>query len=571
MIINGHRIALTEQDLNKMLGEETQVFNLISPEFEGYKKLKKGDKDALVFLVKAAKIINDVSLKQDHPLNMELKKALEEAAKNNNIAAKALELFNSLNGVEGSNGIDKEPVKIFEDVNGYIGRNFYPIDLSVEEFHEILAEMFNENKIAEIRKILSARTMVRRDGNGIKAIDYTEYFKDEFAKIALALDKASNLVTNDNFAEYLDLQAKALLKNDEKLDMLADMKWAELQYTDLEFTLSRENYDDGMTPTVLENKSLKKLIEEHNIEVVSKDMLGIRVGIVNKKGTELILRFKDYMKELAKLMPLSDKYEQLVAQNGDVKQAMVDADLIELKGDYAQCRGGITTAQNLPNNDKLSVKKGGGRRNVYHRQIRMASDAEKRKKILENLVSAELHKYYNDEADHLFVIGHENGHSLGPDSSYQNALGKYKHIIEEHKADVISIAMMPEYVNSRVIDEKTLKEVYVTWVVKRLFLVAEAKFDHPHRMADSIQFNYLFENKVISFDKEAKLIVNFDVFDKVMKRLLHDTIEVQISKSPEKAKEFIDKYVIWGKESVRISKFLKSLGLKPYKKIRTYF
>lgn len=571
MIINGYTVALSEQDLNKKLGEETLAIELISQDFVGYKNLKKGDKEAIEHLVKAAKIINNVSLKQDHPLNLEQKSALEEAAKTNEFAGKVLDLFNSLNGVEGSNGIDKEPVRLFEGISGYLGHNFYPTDLSIEEFHQILLKMFKEDKIEEIKNILSARTMVRREGEGLIAIDYTDYFKEEFTEIANELKKASDLVTDENFAEYLDLQARALLKNDPKLDMKADKKWATLQYTDIEFTLSRENYDDGMTSTVLENKKLRDLLEKHNIEAIAKDMLGIRVGIINEEGTDLILKFKDKMKDLAALMPLSTQYDQMVSHSEEVKQTMVDADLIELKGDYAQCRGGITTAQNLPNNDKLSVKEGGGRRNVYHRQVRMTSDENKKQKILETLVSKNLHEYYNDEADHLFVIGHENGHSLGPNSVYQNALGKYKHIIEEHKADVISIAMMPEYMKAGVIDEDTLKEVYTTWVIKRLFLSAEAKFDHPHRMADLIQFNYLLANNVISFNQEEKLIINFDIFDEVMKKLLTDTIEVQISKSPQIAKEFIDKYTIWGKHSVRISEFLKSLGLKPYKKIRTHF
>lgn len=76
-------------------------------------------------------------------------------------------------------------------------------------------------------------------------------------------------------------------------------------------------------------------------------------------------------------MPFADAYRQSVLDGEELKQTMVDVDLADLEGDYAQCRGGITTAQNLPNNDKLSVKTGGGRRNVYHRQVRMSVDREK--------------------------------------------------------------------------------------------------------------------------------------------------------------------------------------------------
>lgn len=57
---------------------------------------------------------------------------------------------------------------------------------------------------------------------------------------------------------------------------------------------------------------------------------------------------------------MPDAYRQSILDGEELKQTMVDVDLADLEGDYAQCRGGITTAQNLPNNDKLSVKTGGG-------------------------------------------------------------------------------------------------------------------------------------------------------------------------------------------------------------------
>ena len=74
---------------------------------------------------------------------------------------------------------------------------------------------------------------------------------------------------------------------------------------------------------------------------------------------------------------------------------MVDADIAALTGDYALCRGGITTAQNLPNNDKPALQHGGGRRNVYHRQVRASVDKNQTQKILDVLVAPELHQYYD--------------------------------------------------------------------------------------------------------------------------------------------------------------------------------
>ena len=470
MKINGYDINYDEAELKDKMENQTLDVRLISPDFEGYKNLSEGNKKALAHLVAAARMINDVALEQDHPMNLPQKKALAEAAAaGSSHAALAFELFNSLNGVAGYNGVDKEPVEVFAGIRLLPGHNFYPADLSPEEFRQILIAMLKAGKSEEVRKILSARTMVRRAGGELKAIDYTEYFAAAFSAIANELEVAAHYADDEAFKDYLGWQAQALLQNNPDMDMLADRHWAVLQDTPLEFTLSRENYDDEITPAVYDNGELKALLAENGIEAVGKDTLGARVGIVNKAGTDLILQFKKHLPELAAKMPFADAYRQSVLDGEELKQTMVDVDLADLEGDYAQCRGGITTAQNLPNNDKLSVKTGGGRRNVYHRQVRMSVDREKERKMLERLLDPALHRYFDNEADHLFVIGHENGHSLGPDSSYQNALGAYKHIIEEHKADTVSLAFMPEYVNAGVIGEETLKKIYVSYIAGGCF------------------------------------------------------------------------------------------------------
>ena len=567
--INGYNIAITEEKLNLMINEQMMPIEMVNADFEGYLALQEGDKKALTYLIRAARIINDVSLEQDHPLNITLKKGLAQAAKESSHATKALKIFNSLNGVAGLNGIDPDPVEIFENVHIYRGRNFYPTDLSVDEFHNILERMIKQGRIDEVRKIVSARTMVRRQGQDLVAIDYTEYFAKEFSAVANELELAAHYSTDHAFNDFLGWQAQALLQNNEDMDMLADKHWAVLQDTPLEFTLSRENYDDEMTPTIFDNQRLRALLEEKNIEVSPKDMLGARVGIVNKKGTDLILTFKEQMAKLARLMPYADKYEQKINNGDDVKQTMVDVDLATLQGDYAQCRGAITTAQNLPNDDKLSVKTGGGRRNVYHRQVRMSGDKERTKRLLDALLDKSFHQYYDEEAEHIYVIGHENGHSLGPDSSYKTALGVYQHTVEENKADVVSIAMMPEYVKAGVIDETTLKKVYVTWIV-RLLLKAKPQLIQPHRMGDLIHFNYLLKHGAIEMTADNKIKVNFEKMPAVMNKILEETIAVQLSRSPQKAKEFIDENTEWTALHDYIAETLQKLGIKCYKDIRTY-
>lgn len=571
MKINGFKLKYSAPELKQKVSKEMRQIVLIDKDNESYKNLSDGDKKALTHLVNAAKIINDVALEMDHPLNLVQKQALEVAAETSPYAANALKLFNSLNGVAGSNGLDKEPVEIFEGIHSYEGCNFYPTDLDSAELQKIINQMLDDGKTEEVKKILSARTMVRRDGKYLKAIDYTEYFEPEFSEIANELECAAHYTTDELFKDYLGWQAQALIQNNVEMDILADKHWAKMQDTPLEFTLSRENYDDKLTPTIFANKELCQRLEKLGINPVPKDMLGIRVGIVNKKGTDLLLKFKDEMIKLASLMPYCNEYTQNVGGNKGLKQTMVDADIVALTGDYALCRGGITTAQNLPNNDKPALSHGGGRRNVYHRQVRQCSDKIKAQKILDGLVAPELHKYYDEDADHLFVIGHENGHSLGPDSSYQTALGIYQHIIEEHKADVISAAMMPEYVKAGIISEEMLKSIYATWIIRRHFMIAFPQDREAHRVADLIEYNYLHEHGAFYFDKDKKLHIDFEKMKNVCKQLLADTIKVQLSKSPDYAKDFIDRWSDWKDMQQYIADFKKNLGVRPYIEIVSSF
>ena len=563
MKIKGYELALSEEKLDDIIEHKTRKIELVGKDFAGYEQLTEGNKKALDHLVAAAMYFTDIAEEQDHDLNVQMRHALEEKAAQNPQAAKTLKVFNMFQGLEGHNGVDIKPVELFKGLSGRKGRNFYPADLSVEEFHQIIQRMLELGKDDEVRKILSVRTFVRREGNLLKAIDYTQYFADTFSKIANELEVAAHYTTDEDFKDYLGWQAQALLQNNEDMDMLADKHWAVLQNNNqLEFTIGRESYDDELTPSIYENKKLLKLLEERGIEVNAKDTLGARVGIINKEGTDLILKFKEHMPELAKLMPFNDQYTQSVSSGGELKQTMVDADIVMLTGDYARCRGGITLAQNLPNNDKLAIKTGGGRRNVYHRQIRQSGDKERIKKLLDRLVAPEFHQYYDSEADHLFVIGHENGHSLGPDNTYQRALGNHKSTIEEHKADMVSVTFMPEYVKIGVISEEMLKKIYTTWVIKRLFLKAQPV--EVHRVAELIHFNFLLAKGAFSFDTEHKVHIHFDKFHDAAYKLLAETIALQLSKSPEKAKQFIDRYTVWGKESQYIAEVQKELGIKNY-------
>lgn len=558
---NNFELNLTHDELVKRTSKECLIpKEMLKEDSKEYAALADGDKQALKHLVKAANAINSVFMKQDNPDNLTFKEYLEsEAAKGNEDAQMTLTLFTAQIGM---NAVDSEANKIFLAKNSQElpGKGFYPTDLSKEEFHKILIEMLNNGETDAVRAILNQRSMVVRDGSKLKGIDYTEYFAEEFSQIADELEAAAETSTNEEFNKYLKLQAIALCENNPKNDAYADKKWAELQDTPLEFTISREQYADEMTGTVVENEELNKLLEQHNIEPISKDSIGIRVGIVNKEGTEKLLEIKKYMPTLAQHMPYKDEYEQNISEGDDEKQTMVDVDIVTLRGDEGTYRGGITLAQNLPNNDKPSLQIGGGRRNVYHRQIRISTSPEakeKRQKRLDATLAKEWHKYYNQEADHWFTIGHENVHSLGPKSGTE-ALGKYKNIIEENKADMGSLALLDVLTELGMYSEEEKKQIIVTYAADN-FLKAKPNLSQAHRVRTVMQSKYFLENKAVWLDEEGHLQIDIDKMVPTAQKMLAEIIRVQLSKDFATGEKYVLDNFVWTDEMEIISKKLREI------------
>lgn len=554
-------LNLSHEELVKRTSKDCLIpKEMLKEDSKEYASLADGDKKALMHLVKAAKMIDKVFMKQDNPDNLAFKAYLEEeASKGNEDAQMTLTLFNAQIGM---NAVDSEANKIFlaKNTKELAGKGFYPTDLTKEEFHEILIKMLENKEIEEVKNILNQRSMVVRDGEKLKAIDYTEYFAQEFSGIADELEAAAEVSTNEDFNKFLRLQAIAICENNPKNDAYADKKWAELQDTPLEFTISREQYADEMTGTVVENEHLNNLLKQNDIEPISKDSIGIRVGIVNKEGTEKLLEIKKYMPTLAQHMPYKDEYEQNISEGDDEKQTMVDVDIVTLRGDEGTYRGGITLAQNLPNNDKPSLKIGGGRRNVYHRQIRISTSPEakeKRQKRLDATLAKEFHQYYNQEADHWFTIGHENVHSLGPKSGTE-ALGKYKNIIEENKADMGSLALLDVLVELGMYSEEEKKQIIVTYAADN-FLKAKPNLSQAHRVRTVMQTKYFLENNAVWLNSEGLLEIDMDKMIPTAQKMLAEIIRVQLSQDFSKGEKYILDNFVWTEEMEIISKKLKEI------------
>lgn len=555
------KIALSTEELERRTNKDalpsTTMLKADAPE---YLNLAQGDKDALKHLVKAGKILEEVHLKLDNPKNIPFREFLKkEIEKGNKDAEMTMKMFL---GQKGMNALDTEShmVNLAEGVEETDGKGFYPEDLKADEFQKILIKMLKEGKDDEVKKIVNQRSVVFRDGDELKAVDYTELFKDEFEKMAQEFEKAAETSTNADFNEYLKLQAKALRVADPMADAYADKKWATLQDTPLELTITRECYDDTLSTSISENKELLKMLDDRNIQVYPKDSLGCRVGIINKESTNDLLKIKKFLPEMAKMMPFNDKYVQNIKPDGDSKQTMVDVDLLMLAGDCGAYRGGVTLAENLPNDDKMSLTIGGGRRNVYHRQIRLGAKPEKIKERLNALLDPEQHRYYNLEADHWFTIGHENTHSLGPTQGREK-LGKYQSIIEENKADVGAVSFIDMLTEKGMYTQEQRLQILVTFAADN-FLKAKPELTQAHRVRSIMQAQFLLREGAIEVNENGIVHVNIEKVVPAMAKMLKEAIRVQLSQDVNEAEKYVTEYFVWDDKCEKVAENLRKISKK---------
>ncbi len=554
-----YELNLSMEELEKRTHKDYLITKkFLKADAPEYLALKEGDQQALVHLCRAAAILERINMQIDCKHNLAVKAFLEDEIKKGNKQAKLTKIL--FDAQKGINAIDtmSNPIRLIKGIEEKLGKGVYPEDLSKEEFHTTLIRMIKEGKADKVRNILTQRSMVIRDKEDLDGIDYIDYFKKDFALMADELDKASEVSTNADFNEFLKLQAQALRKADPMLDAYADKKWASLQDTPLEFTITRENYEDEMTGTIVENEELSNLLKEHNISPIPKDFLGGRVGIVNREGTEALMAIKKFLPTLADNMPFNNEYTQTISAEADSEQTMVDVDMVMASGDVGEYRGGITLAENLPNSDKLSLTIGGGRRNVYHRQIRFISDKKKLQERLDAILDKSQHQYYLDEADHWFTIGHENAHSLGPKEGSER-LGKYRNIIEENKADMGALAFVDLLTELGMYTQEQRLQLIVTTIADN-FLKSKPTLSQAHRVRTVMQNKYFADRGGYEITKEGKIKVNIDKAVPIAKEMLAEIVRIQIDGDFNKAEQYVLDNFIWTDNMELIAKKLQKVS-----------
>jgi hypothetical protein len=521
-------INLTDAQMDLVL-EKTQTIPLKKP--AAYEQLSQGNKRALPHLVRVAQIMGDVYLQQLHPDNLKAKTLLEQSsAEGNRTAQKALDLFKLQNGLEGMTRHTRQsrPLRIFKDKALQPGKAFYPADLSKDELVDYLLRHPDE-----IQDILKDDTIVKRDGSRLKAVPFNTAFRKEYDEMAQELERAAQETDHAGLKKYLVLQAKAFRSRDGgQWQTDANAAWLEgMKDSPIEFFVTTSYYNDRLMGDVASDPRLQKILKERGIRNFPKNTLGARLGLRNPKADAMIKNYRKHLADFSRSLPLAEQYPALKPEQLDAL-SLADVDMIALSGNQIAMPSGAISAWNAkPNRD-------GKARIVFYRPCYMTYRApEDLQKYLNALVEPSQRHWATSHGVFSELLGHELGHSLGPAESRDGrdrsvALGKYSNLLEESKADMVSLLMTKYLQDIGDLDTQQARNNYLSWAV--MFLPnRRPDINEPHRIGDVLELNYFIQHDAIQVDATGMLRIIPEKFPEVSRKMLTEIIEMQLGGNPE--------------------------------------
>ena len=355
-----------------------------------------------------------------------------------------------------------------------LGAQFYPADMTKEEFKK--ATFVDKNGLY---------SLVRRDNEGrLMTIPYSEAYADQINRIAVILEKASNFADNKEFANYLNLRAKALRSDQYQA---SDFAWMDMKNNPIDLVIGPiENYEDQLY-------GYRAAFESY---VLIKDL----------SWSERLAKYAAYLPALQKNLPVAKKFKQEVPGS--------DADLNAYDVIYYAGHsnaGSKTIAINLPNDEQVQLEKG-TRRLQLKNAMRAKFDAIMLP-ITETLVVPEQRKNVTFRAFFANTMFHEVAHGLGIKNTLngkgtvRQSLKEHASALEEGKADILGLYMIKQLIEKGAITEGTLDEYYTTFLAG-IFRSVRFGASSAHGKANMIRFNYFQEKGAFTRNKQGLYSVN---------------------------------------------------------------
>lgn len=492
--------------------------------------LTKKDQLAIKHIVLAAKEIHKVFLNQMNKNGAALSREIENNY--DNTPEQAYWNFYQYNWSTWNP--DGEPF-INLDQPRPLGLMFYPEDMTVSEF-----EQWTTNHPEDKEAFEGFFTVIKRDGDQLVAVPYSEEYADQLVLPAKHLLKAAQLTSDAKLATYLRERAKAFSTNDYRP---SDVAWLALD-GDIEVTIGPyETYADELLGLKATFMAMVTLVDQE--QTASLSFL--------QENTDYLLANMPTPDWPITVVPTGQTVtvtpENYSARGLSYQLKVVDE--LFSAGDYRQ---GATIGYFLPNDAaapgaKLQLIANTSQAKIDNTLIPIAN-------VL-FLNSADAAKVsagdFNDE-----TVMHEFGHGFEPASVFGTSdapnvsLQEHTTTISEATADLLGLEFKRLFIElggaNNPYANDSLDNAYHTQIAS-LFRSMRFGFGSSHARGSAIQVMYLLDPTIIESNSPVQPAINIDSNGKVTiisterfqastHRLAQLLLEVQLTGDKTKAERY---------------------------------
>jgi hypothetical protein len=444
--------------------------------------LSSGDRQALVVLVRAGRVVNDIFLSQLWSGNPNLYAKLKRDT--STLGRDRLHYF----------WINKSPWSEIDGHTAFLpgvparklpGANFYPEDMTKEEFETWVKALPKERR----EQAEGFYTVIRRDGKGrLAAVPYSEAYRANLDKAARLLREAASATDNASLKKFLELRADAFLSNDY---YASDIAWMDLD-APLDVTIGPyETYNDEIF-------GYKAAFEAY-------------VNVRDDKETEKLAFFGSHLQDIENNLPEDPQYRN--PKLGALSPIRV---VNEVFGAGDGSHGIQTAAYNLPNDDRVVAQKGSKR--VMLKNVQEAKFHTVLEPIAKKLLPAAMQPDVDFNSFFTWILAHELTHGIGPheikvggrDTNPRFELKELYSTIEEAKADVTGLFALQFLMDQKAIPggEEAERKLYTTYLASA-FRTLHFGLQDSHARGQAMQMNYLLDQGAVVAGADGTFSVDF--------------------------------------------------------------
>lgn len=395
------------------------------------------------------------------------------------------------------------------------GAGYYPEDLTRAEFEAWITEHPGDREA-----FTSPFTVIRREGDDLVAVPYSEAYDGKLEQAAGLLMQAAELSENPSLSAYLESRAESFLSDDY---YPSDVAWMDILGTKIEPTIGPyEVYEDGLM-------GLKAAFESF-------------VTIADDAASAELDTLKSSLRTLEENLPEPDRYKNL---DRGFESPMRVVDVVYTAGDT---RAGVQTiAFNLPNDERVRAEKGS--KKVMLRNVSQAKFDKILTPIAERILDPAMLGELSFHPWFTSVLMHELAHGLGPGfinvdgrrMTVNEALSDRYSAIEECKADVVGLHNLTVLRDQGLYSDEFVRAAFVG-ELPDLFRSIRFGATEAHGRANLIQFNWLWEHGAISFNDDGMITADIPAMETAVRSLATELLTLEAEGDYDRAGELLSEY-----------------------------